>query len=102
MTQLQFNRPAPYHKRVVRIRRQPIFQRRLSMTDEKIEIFGQDLCPYTSGAREDFRRRKIKFYYINVLEDTAGLERMLKITNGRRSIPVIVEAGKVTIGFGGT
>jgi glutaredoxin 3 len=72
------------------------------MSDDKVEIFGLDLCPYTSNAREEFRRRKIKFDYVNVLEDRAGLERMLKITNGRRNIPVIVEAGKVTIGFGGT
>jgi glutaredoxin 3 len=72
------------------------------MPSEKVEIFGQDLCPYTSRAREDFRRRKIAFDYINVLEDPAALERMLKITKGRRNIPVIVEAGKVTIGFGGT
>jgi hypothetical protein len=28
--------------------------------------------------------------------------RMLKHSNGRRQIPVIVEAGKVTIGFGGS
>jgi len=27
---------------------------------------------------------------------------MLKHSNGRRQIPVIVEAGKVTIGFGGS
>jgi len=27
---------------------------------------------------------------------------MLAITNNERDIPVIVEAGKVTIGFGGT
>jgi glutaredoxin 3 len=72
------------------------------MSDQKLEIFGQDLCPYTSAAREDFRRRKLKFEYINVLEDPAGLERMLKITKGRRNIPVIVEGGKVTVGFGGT
>lgn len=72
------------------------------MSDDKVEIFGQDLCPYTSDAREDFRRRKIKFDYVNVLEDPAGLARMLKVTNGRRNIPVIVEAGKVTIGFGGS
>jgi len=37
-----------------------------------------------------------------VLEDEAGLERMLKLTNGRRKIPVIVEAGKITVGFGGS
>ncbi|MCE3241494.1 MAG: GrxC [Deltaproteobacteria bacterium] len=72
------------------------------MSSEPVLIFGQDLCPYTSGAREDFSRRKIPFEYINVLEDDAGLARMLKHSNGRRQIPVIVEAGKVTIGFGGS
>jgi glutaredoxin len=56
---------------------------------------------YTSGARADFSRRKIPFEYIDVLADDAGLERMLKLSNGRRQIPVIVDAGKVTIGFGG-
>jgi glutaredoxin 3 len=69
---------------------------------EAVQIYGQDLCPYTTEARKDFSRRKIPFEYINVLEDPAGLERMLKITHGRRKIPVIVEVGKVTIGFGGS
>jgi hypothetical protein len=36
------------------------------------------------------------------LEDESGLERMLKLANGRRKVPVILEAGKVTIGFGGS
>jgi len=27
---------------------------------------------------------------------------MLGLTNGRRAVPVILEDGKVTIGFGGT
>ena len=69
---------------------------------EKVLIFGQDLCPYTSRAREDFARRKIPFDYINVLEDEDGLKQMLEHSKGRRQIPVIVAAGKVTIGFGGS
>lgn len=72
------------------------------MTSEPVLIFGQDLCPYTSGAREDFSRRKIAFEYINVLDDDEGLARMLKYSNGRRQIPVIVESGNVTIGFRGS
>jgi hypothetical protein len=36
------------------------------------------------------------------LEDDAGLVRMMQLTNGRRKIPVIVQDGKVTVGFGGT
>jgi hypothetical protein len=30
------------------------------------------------------------------------LEEMLKVTDGTRKVPVLVEAGQVTIGFGGT
>ena len=72
------------------------------MLTEEVLIFGHDLCPYTSRAREDFSRRKIPFEYINVLQDNDRLQRMLKYSNGRRQIPVIVEVGKVTIGFGGS
>jgi hypothetical protein len=36
------------------------------------------------------------------LKDDEGLKRMLQFSGKRRQIPVIVEAGKVTIGFGGT
>jgi glutaredoxin 3 len=72
------------------------------MATKPVLIFGQDLCPYTSGAREDFSRRKVPFEYINVLQDDQGLQRMLRYSNGRRQIPVIVEEGKVTIGFHGS
>jgi glutaredoxin 3 len=72
------------------------------MMAEPVLIFGQDLCPYTTAARKEYSRRKIPFEYINVLEDDAGLKRMLGYSRGRRHIPVIVEEGNVTIGFGGT
>jgi hypothetical protein len=36
------------------------------------------------------------------LADEQALQRMLKLANGRRQVPVILEAGKVTIGFGGS
>ena len=37
-----------------------------------------------------------------MLEDEEALERMLKLANGRRQVPVIIEDGKVTVGFGGS
>lgn len=40
--------------------------------------------------------------YINVKKDAAGLQEMLRVSGGRRQVPVIVEGGRVTIGFGGT
>jgi len=37
-----------------------------------------------------------------VKKDAANLDRMLQFTKGQRRVPVIVEDGAVTIGFGGT
>jgi glutaredoxin len=37
-----------------------------------------------------------------VKKHAADLERMLAYTKGGRNVPVIVEGGKVTIGFGGS
>jgi hypothetical protein len=39
---------------------------------------------------------------VNVKRDTAGLARMLEHSGGQRRVPVIVQSGKVTIGYGGT
>jgi len=37
-----------------------------------------------------------------VKKHAAELKRMLDVTKGRRDVPVIVEDGKVTIGYGGS
>jgi hypothetical protein len=36
------------------------------------------------------------------LGDAEGLKRMLALTDNQRDIPVIVDAGNITVGFGGT
>ena len=65
-------------------------------------IFGKENCPYTAAASDDFSRRDIDFEYIDVRHSRAEMERMLGYSGGHRQVPVIVEDGKVTIGFGGT
>ena len=42
------------------------------------------------------------FEYLNVTRDPHEMERMLKFADGRRVVPIIVEDGVVTVGFGGT
>jgi glutaredoxin len=39
---------------------------------------------------------------VNVKKDPAALQKMLEHSHGRRAVPVIVDNGEVTIGFGGT
>jgi glutaredoxin 3 len=68
----------------------------------QVTIFGKEGCPYTSGAREDFAARGYAVDYRNVKKSAADLEEMLRYSEGRRAVPVIVEEGRVTVGFGGT
>jgi glutaredoxin len=71
------------------------------MADDVV-IYGKDSCPYTAAAIEDYQARNVAVRYVNVKKDRNELERMLALTGGRRQVPVIVEAGRVTVGFGGT
>jgi glutaredoxin len=38
---------------------------------------------------------------VNVQKDPDGLKAMLKASKGDRTVPIIVENGKVSIGYGG-
>ena len=72
------------------------------MAPDTVLIFGKDTCPYTQAARDDYATRKVPYDSVNVKKNPADLQRMLDYTKGRREVPVIVENGRVTIGFGGT
>jgi hypothetical protein len=39
--------------------------------------------------------------YVNVTKDPAGMKQMLQHSKGERTVPVIVEGKKVTIGWDG-
>ena len=67
-----------------------------------VEIFGKDTCPYTLAARDHYTNLGTPFTYHNVRTEPAQLERMLALNRGRREVPVILDNGTVTVGFGGT
>lgn len=72
------------------------------MATDSVLIFGKDSCPYTQAARDDYVRRHYTVQYFDVKKDPQALQRMLDYSTGQRRVPVIVEGGRVTIGFGGT
>ena len=39
--------------------------------------------------------------YRDVVDDPRALEEMLRLSQGMRQVPVLVEAGRVSVGFGG-
>ena len=65
---------------------------------EKVIIFGKEGWPYTEKARSAYGETA---EYFDVKADSKKMEEMLKHSGGVRKVPVILEKGKVTIGFGG-
>ena len=66
-----------------------------------VKIYGKEKWPYTKTAREAYTEKKVPFKYIDVLQYPAMLDEMLKLSDGVRKVPVIVESGKITVGFNG-
>jgi glutaredoxin len=53
-------------------------------------------------ARAAKDKEGLQVTYRDLLEDPQALEEMLRLTKGTRKVPVLVQAGQVSIGFGGT
>lgn len=60
-----------------------------------LELFGMRSCPYTAELREDLEWRGLEFVEYDVESDPWALGRMLKLTQGQRTVPVLVEDGRI-------
>lgn len=71
------------------------------MSQRTVLIYGKDGCPFTGAAKNDYARRGYTVQYFNAQADPARLRELLAYSKGQRKVPIIVEDGQVTIGFGG-
>ncbi|HLK22430.1 MAG TPA: Uxx-star family glutaredoxin-like (seleno)protein [Bryobacteraceae bacterium] len=62
----------------------------------KTELYGTASCPYTQELREWLEWKNRDFDEYDVEADSEALRRMLAATGGQRTVPVLVEDGKVT------
>jgi len=83
------------------LKRPDLNKRRQDMR-EKVIIYGKDTCPYTTAAREEYAKKGFEVVYVNVKASEENMAQMLAASRGARSVPVIVEGGRVNVGFGGT
>ncbi|MCJ7498489.1 MAG: glutaredoxin family protein [candidate division Zixibacteria bacterium] len=57
-------------------------------------------CPYSRALKEDLDKKGVKYKEIDVMKNPEFQEELLKLAK-KRVVPVMVEDGKVTVGFGG-
>jgi glutaredoxin 3 len=68
----------------------------------RVELYGTSECPYTTELREHLLWNRVAFTEYDVDSDADARHRLLVLTGGRRTVPVLVEDGRVTeIGWRG-
>ena len=67
-----------------------------------LELFGSSTCQFTAELREELEWQEREFIEFDVDSNIAALRRMLELTGGQRTVPVLVEDGRVlSIGYQG-
>ena len=61
----------------------------------KLELFGSARCPHTSEMRDWLEWKRSEFVEYDVEADPAARARMREIAAGQRTVPILVEDGKV-------
>ncbi len=68
----------------------------------KLELYGTARCPHTQEMREWLEWKRCDFEEYDVEADPAARHRMRVLASGQRSVPLLVEDGKVVqIGWQG-
>jgi glutaredoxin 3 len=67
----------------------------LTQSESKYELFGTASCPYTRDMREWLEWKRLDFVEYDVEADAEALDRLIEVS-GQRSVPVLLEDGKVS------
>ena len=69
---------------------------------DTVHLYTTTGCPYSVAAHEDLEWRGGDVVEYDVEQDREAYERMLELTDGNRTVPVIFEEGKpVQVGWMG-
>lgn len=65
-----------------------------------VTMYTRNGCPYCKAAKEYFENQGVSFTEINFSNNPEKIDELVKLA-GVRKVPVIVDDGKVTVGFDG-
>jgi glutaredoxin len=66
-----------------------------------VTIYTKEGCPYCAAAKKFYSDQGTDFEEIDVHATDDAIDKLLELSGGKRMVPVIVDKGKVTVGFGG-
>lgn len=66
-----------------------------------ITFYSRSGCAHCDAARDALRAREIAFTEIDVARRPDAIPELLKLTKGRRIVPVIVEGARISVAADG-
>jgi len=67
----------------------------------QVIIYTKADCPYCAAAKKHFGDQGVAFEEIDVHRTPGAVDKVKQLSAGKNIVPVIVEDGRVTVGFGG-
>jgi glutaredoxin 3 len=66
-----------------------------------VKMYTKPGCPYCAAAKEHYTKSGIAYEETNVIDNPGAQAELLSLSGGKKIVPVIVDKGKVIIGWSG-
>lgn len=64
-------------------------------------IYTKKGCPYCAAAKKHYTDEGVSFEEIDVHDTPGALDKVSELSEGRNIVPIVVDQGKISVGFGG-
>ncbi|MBF0254291.1 MAG: glutaredoxin 3 [Candidatus Omnitrophica bacterium] len=69
------------------------------MESAKVKVYAASYCPYCKAAKELLKEKGVAFEEVDITDDTAMREKLVKMTGGRTTVPQIFSGEKLIGGY---
>ena len=76
-------------------------KRRVATMPQKVVIYTKPGCPYCAAARQDLEERGVTYEEISTENNTKAVEEVMRLSDGKGIVPILVSGEEVKVGFGG-
>ena len=76
-------------------------RRKVVTVPQKVIIYTKPGCPYCAAAMQDLEERGVPYEEISTENNPKAVEEVMRLSNGKGIVPVMVSGEEVKIGFGG-
>ena len=76
-------------------------RQRVDGASRKVVIYTQPGCPPCSAAKRDLEERGVPYEEIGIADNPKAAEEVMRLSNGKGIVPILVTGEEVQVGFGG-